>query len=64
MFSGFTVERQGFNYVVGFIGRGKNSPSFKAKVNEERFGEIFSFSKSESELIYRIIEQAINEILK
>jgi len=64
MFAGFTVERQNNNYVVGFTGSGKNSPSWKAKMNEERFGEIFSLGLSEERLIYSIIERSINEILR
>jgi len=64
MFAGFTVERQNNDYVVGFTGSGKDSPSWKARMNEERFGEIFSLSKSEQNLVYSIIERQINEILR
>lgn len=64
MFSGFTVERINNDYVVGFTGSGKDSPSWKARMNEERFGEIFSLSKGEQNLVYSIIEKRINEILR
>jgi hypothetical protein len=64
MFAGFTVERINNDYVVGFTGSGDNSPSWKARMNEERFGELFSLTRMEEKLIFGIIEKNVNEILK
>lgn len=49
------------SYVVGFRG---DSASDKAKWNEERFGTVFQLSKSESEIIQKVILRQVNGIVR
>lgn len=62
MMDDLTVEPSGENeYLVGFSGK---QSSDKAEWNEDRFGELFSLSNSEQELVDNIIVNKVNEILR